>query len=165
MSNVNKGIGIHARTHGGGGAEGGRPSLSTNTAAAQAVSLVNHHHHHQHQPQEHQHSDSSLQQTQSVSGSQDQGAKESSSSSSSPSIVGESSHCHFADEDVAVFECQASIPYIIAVVTPRIPTEATAGVVVTILIYRQRFVSCANKCLLCFPGQRRNDDERMLQQK
>lgn len=101
MRNVHKGIGIHAKTFGGGGAYGGRPSLSTNTAAGQAVALVNHQHH--------QYSESSLQQTQSVSGSQDQGTMELSASLSPSSTGGESSHYHFADEDVAVFECQASI--------------------------------------------------------
>lgn len=108
MSEVNKGIGIHARTLGGDGAGRGRPSPSANTATGQAVVSVQHHHH---QPQEQQHSESTRQHTQSVSGSQDQGAMEPSPSppSSSSSVVGSSSHCQFADEDVAVFESQASI--------------------------------------------------------
>ncbi|CAM9770312.1 unnamed protein product [Pylaiella littoralis] len=103
MSEVNKGIGIHARTLGGDGAGRGRPSPSANTATGQAVVSVQHHHH---QPQEQQHSESTRQHTQSVSGSQDQGAMEPSPSppSSSSSVVGSSSHCQFADEDVAVFE-------------------------------------------------------------
>lgn len=104
MRKVNEGIGIHAKTLGGDVADRGQSSRSANTATGQAVALVQHQHH---QPLEQQQSQSVGRQTQGAGGSQDQGAT--GSSSSSPSGVGASGHCQFADEDVVVFECQASI--------------------------------------------------------